>query len=121
MKTIKVILVLAVMIFAACKKEGLGGKSSVKGYVKHHTVSIPNATVYIKFGVTEFPGSDISLYNTSVQADASGYYEFPDLQKGHYYLYAIGYDNAISANVYGGTNVSLRRKEAIEIDVFVLE
>jgi hypothetical protein len=121
-KTIIITLVsIALFAITSCKKEGMGGKSTVKGYVKHHSVFIPNATVYIKYGATEFPGADISVYNTSVQADASGYYEIKNLQKGHYYLYGVGVDAGISENVYGGISVSLRRKEVIEKDVFVVE
>lgn len=121
MKTIKVILVLAVMAFVSCKKEGLGGKASVKGYVKHHSVLIPNATVYIKYGTKDSPGSDVSAYDSNVSADANGYYEIKDLQKGDYYLYGVGYDPNISENVYGGLPIKLRRKESINSDIAVVE
>lgn len=123
MKTKISIVIMFVALFAitACKKEGMGGKSKVKGYVKHHSVFIPNATVYIKYGAKELPSTDVSVYDASVQADASGYYEIPNLQKGNYYLYGVGIDAAISENVYGGTPITLRRSETIEVNVAVVE
>jgi hypothetical protein len=121
-KIITTIMSIA-LVFAiiSCKKEGIGGKSTVKGYVKHHSVFIANAIVYIKYRTTEFPGSDISKYDSNIQADASGYYEIKNLQKGDYYLYGVGYDNGISENVYGGLPVKLRRKKTIEANVAVVE
>ena len=123
MKVKIIIAIVSISLFAvtACKKEGMGGKASVKGYVKHHSIFIPNATVFIKYAATEFPGSDVSIYNTSVQADASWYYEIKNLQKGNYYLYGVGYDPNISVNVYGGLSVKLKRKETIEANVAVVE
>ena len=107
--------------FSACKKEGTGGKSSVTGNVKHHTKLIPNAIVYIKYGATEFPGTDVSLYDDKVTADANAHYEFSGLQKGDYYLYGVGYDDAILEQVSGGISIKLRRNEALTSDVPVTE
>lgn len=121
MKTKIIIAVLSILLLAACKKDGTGGKSSIKGYVAHHSVKIPNATVYIKYGATDFPGADVSVYNASVQADATGYYEINNLLKGNYYVYGVGYDPNISENVYGGLPVKLRNKETKEINVAVVE
>lgn len=121
MKTKIIIATLSVFLLGACKKDGTGGKSTVKGYVAHHSVKIPNAKVYIKYGATDFPGADVSVYNASVQADANGYYEIKSLLKGDYYLYGVGYDPAYTANVYGGLSVTLRNKETKEINVAVVE
>lgn len=112
---------VSVFAFASCKKEGIGGKSSVSGFVKHHVVPIPNAVVYIKYGATEFPGSDVSLYDASTVTDASAKYEFKELQKGDYYLYSVGYDSAISLPVTGGFGVFLKNRESKTVDVPVVE
>lgn len=123
MKTKIIIAIVSIALFAitSCKKEGMGGKSTVKGYVKHHSVFIGNATVYIKYGAKEFPGADVSAYDTSVPADANGYYEIKNLQKGDYYIYGVGYDPNISENVYGGVPIKLRSKETIEANLPVVE
>ncbi len=124
MKTKQILFILSFLILlitTACKKEGTGGKSSVKGYVKHHSVLIPNARVYIKYGAKDFPGSDVSAYDSNVPADANGYYEIKDLQKGDYYLYGVGYDPNISENVFGGLPIKLRSKESITSDIAVVE
>ena len=124
MKTKNLIAVLTIILtlFAfSCKKYGTGAKSSVKGTVKHHSVIIGNAVVYIKYGAKDFPGSDVSQYDASVSADANGNYEIKNLLKGDYYLYGVGYDPNISANVYGGVGIKLRRSESINTDVYVVE
>lgn len=110
-----------VFSFGSCKKEGTGGKSSVSGNVKHHSKLIPNAIVYIKYGATEFPGVDISLYDDQITSDTNAHYEFKELQKGDYYLYGVGTDLAGPYNVSGGIGIKLKRNESITIDVPVTE
>ena len=124
MKTlIKLSLIVVLAIgFTACKKNQTGGKASVKGVVAHHGKAIPAAYVYIKFNATEFPGEDYKLYDTYVKSDASGNYVIP-LYKGSYYLYAMGYDEAIPAPfiVKGGLSFSIRNKENLTLDIAVSE
>ncbi len=114
-------LVALSIIFTSCKKEGTGGKSSISGKVEHHGAAIPGSIVYIKYGAIDFPGTNVSTYDAQVNADAQGAYKFEGLQKGDYYLYGVGYDNAIVDNVSGGVAVKLRRNEDKEINVPVIE
>lgn len=114
-------LLLLCSIAVSCKKEGLGGKCSVSGTVKHHALLIPDATVYIKYGAIEFPGNDVSQYDASYTTDATAHYEFNDLQKGNYYLYGVGYDSALMQTVSGGVGIKLRQREAKTSDVPVTE
>ena len=107
--------------FSSCKKEGTGGKSSVSGNVKHHQELIPNAIVYIKYGATEFPGGDVSLYDDKVTSDTNAHFEFKDLQKGDYYLYGVGYDFTGSYTVTGGVGITLKRNQSSVVDVPVTE
>ncbi|MBA3970838.1 MAG: hypothetical protein H0X46_01595 [Bacteroidetes bacterium] len=115
------IFIFAVLLFVTmgCTKEGTGGKASVSGNVKHHQELIPNAMVYIKYGATEFPGADVSVYDDKVTADANSHYEFKDLEKGDYYLYSIGMDG--SDIVKGGIGVVLLRKTHTDSDIPVTE
>ena len=121
----KIILICIAIILqvslCACYKEGNGGKSAVNGYVAHHNHRIPNAIVYIKYGAAEFPGTDVSKYDASVAADGNAHYEFKDLRKGDYYLYGVGYDNAIMENVSGGIGIKLKYNKSITSDVPVTE
>lgn len=64
--------------------------------------SLTNGTVYINYGTKDFQGSDVSKYDSNVQADASGYYEIKNLQKGDYYLYGVGYNPNISETFMEG-------------------
>lgn len=109
------------IVFSGCHKEGTGGKSSVSGSVKHHSMLIPNAVVYIKYGTKEFPGTNVSLYDASVTADANAHYEFKDLRKGDYYLYGVGHDMTIMENVTGGVAVTLKYNKESSIDIPVTE
>jgi hypothetical protein len=112
---------LLILIPTSCKKEGTGGKSTIKGVVKHHSKAIPNAIVYIKYGAIEFPGEITASYDAQVTADAAGAYEFTSLVKGDYYLYGYGYDAAISENVKGGISVNVKRNKTTETDIPVVE
>lgn len=118
---ISLLFIVTVMLFASCKKEGTGGKSTIKGIVKHHSTIIANAIVYIKYGAKDFPGADVSNYDANVTCDANGNYEIKELRKGDYYLYGVGYDSAISANVYGGLSAKLRNNESKNVDIAVVE
>lgn len=103
------------VLFTACSKNkcdksdpGLGGGGVITGAVKHHNAEIPSAKVYIKYGATEFPGADTSLYDdhkTASAADAS--FAFHDLKPGDYYLYGVGFDASISLPVTGGVTVEI--------------
>lgn len=105
----------------ACKKNQLGGKSTIKGTVLHHSKPIPNATVYIKFKAKDFPGSDTTKYDDHVKADVNGNYEIK-CYKGDYYLYGYGYDYSVSPpRVVGGVPVHIRNKETVTVDVAVTE
>ena len=106
---------------ASCYKEGTGGKSSVSGTVYHHTRPIPSCVVYIKYGATEFPGTDVSVYDASVAVDANAHYEFAGLRKGDYFLYGVGYDNAGPYTVTGGVGVKLKYNKSTTTDVPVTE
>ncbi|MCE9537856.1 MAG: hypothetical protein K8R85_01380 [Bacteroidetes bacterium] len=115
------ISITSVLILSSCHKEGNGGKSSVNGYVSHHGHKIGNSIVYIKYGAVEFPGADVTKYEASVTADVDGRYEFKNLRKGLYFLYAVGYDNLIMETVTGGTGVKLKYNKAETTDIPVIE
>lgn len=113
---------LLILLAFGCKKNQLGGKSTISGTIKHHAKVIGNATVYIKFNAKEFPGTDVSVYDDKVTADASGNYTIK-CYKGDYYLFAVGYDYAIEPpyTVVGGSPVHIRTKEDVQIDLAVTE
>src|ERR1051325_2311460 len=103
-------LLSSVFCLVSCTKEGTGGKASIKGMVMHHDKMIPGATVYIKYGVKESPGSNVQYYDDHVAADGSGNYQFVDLKKGNYYLFAVGFDSSITQTVTGGIPAVIKRK-----------
>jgi len=121
-KAILLSILFISVFFLSCKKNELGGKSTIKGKVAHHSKAIANAMVFIKFRAKEFPGSDTALYDAKVRADASGNYSFK-VYKGDYYLYGYGYDYSILSPflVVGGAPVHLRNHEDLDVDVAVTE
>jgi hypothetical protein len=122
MKTnLSILIAFLFMATTACKKEGSGGKSSVSGNVQHHGANIANAVVYIKYGATEFPGADVSLYDDKTTSNGSAYYEFKSLRRGNYFLYAVGFDNSVSEVVSGGIAVKLMYNKSAQSNIPVTE
>lgn len=117
-----IILIVTLIPFLACKKNGTGGKNSIAAFPKHHGVSIPNATVYIKYGATDLPGMNASDFDDSKiavkEGSAAAHAHFEELLKGDYYIYAVGFDSTINETVTGGVAVKITEK-AVEKDVDV--
>jgi hypothetical protein len=121
----KIILLIIISLFvgiSSCKKNQLDGTATITGTVRHHAKLITNATVFIKFKATEFPGSDTTQYDAKVKTDANGKYSIK-CYKGEYYLFGSGYDFSIPApyHVVGGAPVKIRNKENLTIDLAVTE
>ena len=123
MKNLKyILLVVCALAFFGCKKNQLGGKSNIKGKVMHHDQAIPFARVYIKFNATEFPGADVSAYNTFIDADHNGNFLIEKIYHGQYYFYAVGTDPTISQTVKGGIPLKVKMlKEITGFEVPVTE
>jgi len=123
-KSIKIVCVLLFIgLIWSCKKNQLGGSGTIKGVVKHHTKVIGNATVFIKFNAKEFPGTDESIYDEKVTANAQGEFEFKCYQ-GNYYLFGSGIDSQVLINggkVIGGIPVKIRKNESLDLIVAVTE
>lgn len=111
MKKLSLLLFIPLLMFAfACKKEGKGGKINLTANVSHHNLPIENASVYIKYGATEFPGSDLTVYDDFIASDKNGVAVFKGLRKGNYFLYSVGFDKSINENVTGGIPVKIETK-----------
>jgi hypothetical protein len=124
LKSVSIVLFLAVLSLASCKKEGPGGKAKIYGKVAHHGNAVPNSTVYIKYGASEFPGTDVSQYERSYQADVNGDYAIGSLVQGNYYLYSVGYEensSGIVEQVTGGAGVTIEKKDSKQQDIAVTE
>jgi hypothetical protein len=123
MKSLKLAFIaLALTAFASCKKNGTGGENTIAAFPKHHGVTIPNATVYIKYGATELPGVNASDFDDSKIAVKEGsgaaHAHFEGLLKGDYYIYSIGFDSTVNETVSGGIAVKITSKSG-EQDVEV--
>ena len=122
---ISTFVVIVIFSMTTCKTEGPGGKATIRSVVKHDTTLIPVTIVYIKYGTEKSPGTDPSDYDDSRMADSLAKVEFNGLQKGNYFLYAVGYDSAVSSvnpNVFGSITLRIRkRSETIGFDIGVFE
>jgi len=118
-------LILCVVALVACKKNGTGGDNAIAAFPKHHGTSIPNATVYIKYGAAELPGVNASDYDDvkiAIQEGTTAHAHFEGLLKGDYYIYAVGYDSTVSEIVSGGIAVKVKTKTGEQdIDLPVTE
>lgn len=114
-------LVLTLSLVTGCKKEGIGGDSTIAVHVKHHEALIPHSMVYIKYGAKEFPGATLTNYDDSLMTDDAAHGHFEELVKGDYFLYGVGYDSSISEVVTGGIAVKLSKGSELEVDVPVTE
>jgi hypothetical protein len=124
MKILRISFIISCMVMGmtACTKEGTGGKAEIHGHVKHHEVHIPNAVVYIKYGAKELPANISDYDDEMIASSGDGHYGFNELQRGDYYVYAVGYDSTISETVSGGGPVKIKKKtDKIEFDVAVTE
>jgi hypothetical protein len=123
MNKFKLFVTTLIILTVSCnEKPGTGGKNTLVAIVKHHGLVIPNATVYIKFGAKEFPGENTALYDDYKTAGSDGRVEFINLKRGDYYLYGVGFDNAINQTVVGGIPVQLFQKAGEKlIDIPVTE
>lgn len=116
-----VLFICFTILLTGCHKEGKGGKASINGKAAHHGLPIPNCVIYIKYGATDLPGTSPSSFDDNVVCDAGGNYEFKDLYKGDYYLYGIGYDDAIMEEVRGGIGIDIKKNKAYTLEVPVTE
>lgn len=111
MKTFFLTLILS-LTFTACHKEGTGGKAMLHGAVLYNGVAIPNATVSIWYGKTSV-ADPANGYDDQEKTDAKGKFEFHDLWKGDYYLYAQGTDTTVGATRVGGIAAIIKSKSEI--------
>ena len=112
------LLVILCLSFSNCKKNGLGGKAEIKGYAFYKSKTQKPTTFYIKYGAKSMPGSDVSKYDASSNSDTDGKFDFKNLYKGDYYIYAVSVDGG--QTITGGVHVSLSSsdfKDNIQIDL----
>lgn len=122
MKTTKLITGLAVValmaFIAGCKKEpGPGGKAHIHGHVHYEAndETISDAMVSIWYGETSVNGDA----DDNATTDAAGKFEFENLHKGDYYLFASGLDSAGTVRE-GSLAVTISKKsEEVDADIDV--
>jgi hypothetical protein len=112
----------------SCKKDKKSVPADVAVYVKHHGALIPGATVHVKHGSGEFPGTDPALYDETAMAGTTdhskGHAHFEGLAAGKHYFYATGYDSTIMDDVMGGISLTIEEREEkqeLTLDIPVTE
>jgi hypothetical protein len=125
MKSLRLLVyvLLLNLLFTACRKPSSENFGVITGSVKHHEWTVSGVRVFLKKGVTEFPGKDTTLYDevcTATGIDAT--YAFRKLPAGNYYLLATGYDSLFRAPVRGWTGISIAsNQDIIQKDIAVSE
>jgi hypothetical protein len=118
---IATVALFALSAIGCTPEPGPGGKGEIKGICAHHSRPIVGTRVFIKYGTINSPGTDPTAYDDSTVAGADARFSFPELEKGNYYLYGIGFDSSISLPVTAGVPVVLDKKEVEDILIPVTE
>ncbi len=104
---ISILALISVLLSACCKADN-GGNASIVCTVKNSGNYVKGATVYLEYNSSKPPNNGITGFDTHKTADAnSSSVTFTGLKCGTYYIYATGYDSAVSLNIQGGTPYSL--------------
>jgi len=112
---------MLIVIMDACCKGGTGGNATVVATIFHHTKAITGASVYVKYGAKDFPGTTTSAYSASITAaNNSNTVTFKDLKCGDYFFYGVGFDSTLSLPVTGGYHLSIKHSERNQEKDFVL-
>ncbi|MBN8701426.1 MAG: hypothetical protein J0M08_00010 [Bacteroidetes bacterium] len=123
--TIKLLTLISFLAFISCKKNDVGGKATIHAEIFHHEQPINGAVVYIKFGTQELPSDPENNYDLKVTGeDSDNHVHIDNMRPGEYYLYAVGFDAAISMPVKGGVPVKIKwsdRKKMTEVNIPVTE
>lgn len=118
-----VIAFFAVSLLVSCSKEGVGGSALISGKIFKKIVTqkgvavdtIPaiDKNVFITYGSESF-------HNDDVESDIKGEFEFPNLEKGNYQLFA--YSDCITCTngkKEVSLDVSLDRGKNVEVELMV--
>lgn len=128
-KKILIFLSLAWLLQPACRPalpDEVPWPTKICVRVQHHTLPIPQTTVYVKYHSDTFPGYDkpASFYDRSFQTgpDARGCLE--SLPEGTHWLVAFGYDSLYFPHDVRGNMkavISLDYKPVLDTILYVSE
>jgi hypothetical protein len=114
-----------ILIASSCKKEkaedlcvgGASGNLNIKVYLQHHEHTLVNLktyrdTIYVKYKVQEFPGTDPAAYDAIYIGEyQENYVMLTNLKCGNYFLYAVGMESTHYVRVFGGIPFSTAQME----------
>ena len=121
-------LLVISLFFFACKKEGVGGDATIKGYVQAEkwnstftqflgTYPAKDADVYIQY-------DDTFGFDDRTRTDYNGYFEFPFLYPGNYHIYTYSRDSTgkdLSGQVPVIRDVTIKnRTQTIDLDTLIV-
>lgn len=98
MKNILLLLAIAFLVQIACRPalpEEIPLPTKICVRTQHHTLPIPNTTVYIKYNTDTFPGYDkpASYFDASFKTGSDARGCKASVPEGHHWVVAIGYDS----------------------------
>jgi hypothetical protein len=122
------LLSVCLLLFSSCKKSGIGGDATIKGYVQ---VKKWNST--FTYFIADYPGKDIYVYivyghhpgyDKRIKTDYKGEFEFPYLYKGDYTVYLYSRDSTFKdpsgiTTVIDTVNIT-QRKETVNLDTLFI-
>ena len=120
-------VLIVFLVISGCRKKdtaGTGGDYNLYVHVKHHSVEIDSATVFVKFNTSDAPDPSTAYDLSAVVSEQNGekVAVFNGLKKGSYYLYSHGWDYTILEEVEGGLPYEIvKGDKRIDVTVQVTE
>jgi hypothetical protein len=118
---------LLALMMNGCKPEdngpvgGKGGNASLHVRTAHHTRTISDLTVYIKYNAQSKP-SDFDDSAKIISTPTDTFATFTGLKTGKYYLYGRGYDHLLSDSlVVGGVPITINEEKLFDVSCPVSE
>ncbi|MEO8087877.1 MAG: hypothetical protein ABI763_13720 [Bacteroidota bacterium] len=126
-RTIAFFLLASLVLNSCDKKEELNssgqvvvtGKNKLIVSIMHHTRSLSDIHVYLKYNATEYPGNDTTVYEWHTTSDNSGIAVFDKLFEGNYFLYGEGVDQGIGLHVIGAAPAVLNSSTITNNEVYI--
>jgi hypothetical protein len=122
------ILMFSVILQAACAKQPdtLALPTAICATMQHHSIIVPDATIYIKYNVDTFPGyhQPDAYFDAIVKADKQARFCIEPVPEGTHWLIGRGYDSLyFPHDVYGSlrTNINLNTQPKLDTIFYLSE
>jgi hypothetical protein len=124
-----IVITSVALLWTACRppaSEEIPIPTKICIHTQHHFQPIPNATVYIKYNTTVFPGYDkpASFYDASFSTGSNDHGCIESVPEGTHWLVSFGYDSLYYPHQVKGSlpvKVSLSGHATVDTVLYISE